>query len=1061
MAEAAQRTPEPTGSRSAGLLLYLLLAVAALTSIAMRQISGMLGRVEAGGLSNTMSVLTSPNLRVDPIREAGTAWRQRAAEVFDEDVQDVAAALISWHTRIDFLFLAAYAVLLGWLLVRLTTDPDASTGLGGRLADSRRTAPVAWGLLLLLGVTDITENLLTLDFAARIAALEDPRPLAGWLMGVTLVKWVALGLLLLDVVVLFLKHAEARAGLDSDDRRGAMTRLGDVARERDRERRIWRRHRVQIGAVLVLGVLVALPAGGPLDQIPDILRTYADGPGIRWAEYAWSVLTLGTLCLALWIAGRWAVLGAAGKKLWPEPRPRYVFLAALGSAVLAAALFFGEPGDLRFNGGVFALPLVLALLWLLWWPVSDDRFAGPKWLWRRIRRRPRAEPAATGTAAPQDTVHVPRIDDRVAVRRAGRLLAALPIAIAGLGLVRAFVDPLVTGSLSGGEELESRILLGLAVAAVLVAAPLFYALLAGVERLLGDDSRGQNAIGVLVLVVAVVLAVRTAADPVTWGPKLNATGSVSVVLALVVLGGGALQWLSERQAPYRPLTRLRLADRTPFLALLAVAFVVAGLLNVQGGYHALRVVEAEGTADPLQLRTTFRHWLAVVDRSACTVEGSYATEGRPAVPLVILAAPGGGIRAAYWTDHALHELGKNHTCDDTAVFAASGVSGGSVGLMAHYLPVDDALEDGALVEDMSRERALAASVAAMAFRDLPAAVLGVSAGWRDRGAVLEDAWAESDDAWTDTRLIGDLVPEETDARWRPLLLLNGTEVSTGCRLVVSPRQVVASGPRGAPRSCRNAAVGAEGHGVVEGAVDLHWFRDEQTCGEPETIDDGDLRASSAALLSARFPYVSPSAELFRCQGRQAQRAADLDGGAAENSGLATALDLWDALEPVVTQHNAEVQRCSRDDEAEGCSELPAQQVVVPMLVLVDNHYASSTAPRPVSRQRELSAPAGLLSADGVLATQSVLEQEALVTFSGPVPGLEGDSPLRYFRVAPVVRPGLAAPLGWTLSDLTRTDLDEQLADAMDVACEQIESGLLHPAAASCYLQAVGGTPRGG
>ena len=1104
------------GRERKGLAIYLLVAVAVTTNIVMRQISGMLGRVEAGGLSNTMSVLTGFHVRADPIREAGTAWSGRTAEGLVQEVaQDVTAALITWHTLVDFLFIAAYAVLLGWLLMRL-----------GR---GRPTRPWGWGFLIGLVGFDVVENFLTLDFAGRIATDGDPGALATPLQVVTALKWLALVALLLDVAGLLLAAAETAPAASE---KKLMTRLGNAVGAANLERRIWRRHRVQIGALVVLGVLVALPAGGPLDQIPDILRTYADTPDVRWAEYVWSFVTLGILCLALWVAGRWALLDGAVTRTrraeldrdtghdipgateatgaheaevqteeavedrWAGPRPRVVFLAAVVLWIGTALLFFFEPDGFRFNGGIFALPLLLTVLWILWWPfgrtpergtaeiASTDPGRGADYVLvhadgRQETVHTAGQDGAAEDQAQSEPVHVPA-HDRESVRRAGRFLAALPIAIAGLGLVRAFVDPLIAYPFTGRQERESLILLSLAIFAVLVAAPLFYAALALTELLvLRDDGTPtsvkravQNVIGALVLAVAVVLSGLAAWDPITWGPRLNATGSVTTALAVVVLLGGALQWLAERQAPYAPFRRLRLRERTPFFVLLTLAFVLAGLLNVQGGYHALRVEEPSGTAaEELDLDTMFGDWLAQA-AEACSVENGYAPTGGPSVPLVLVAAPGGGIRAAYWTDHALHQLREGTDCDGRVTFAASGVSGGSVGLMTHYLHVDDDPTDDELVKDMSREGALSASVAAMVFRDLPAAFLGVSAGWRDRGAVIEDAWAESGEVWDTTRLVRDLAPGPSDDGWRPLLLLNGAEVSTGCRVVVSPRQVVASGAEGAPRSCRSAAVADVGHGIVEGAVDLHWFRDEQACDD-DSVDDGDLRASSAALLAARFPYVSPSAELFSCvdtdedgdidEDDDVRRAADLDGGVAENSGLATTLDLWEALEPLVATHNATVVRCREDEDVVGCADAAEEPVVVPMLVLVDNHYASSAVAAPVSRQRELSAPAGLLSAGGVLATQSVLEQEALVTFSGAAPGLEprDDAPLRYFRVAPTVRPGLAAPLGWTLSDLTRRDLDGQLRTAMEQACTVQDDGMLLPAAPACYKAAVGGPSSSG
>ncbi len=1055
MSTAAQRTDTGPAAWREGLpslLLYLLVAAAAVANLVMRQISGMLGRVEIGGLANGMSVLTAPHFRVDPLREAGSTWAGVTPDgAVSGETRRVIADLILWHTRVDWAFLPVYAALLGWLL--LTVCPDwHERQRGWRLAAFpglvRSCVRQAWWAWIALGVAlaaDVAENVLTSVFAGRVAGGADAAGLAWALLAVTWVKWLALA----GVLIGYVHH---RLGPD-----GALEALR--RRTADGERpRVWRRHRVQIGVVVVLGVMVAVPAGGPLDQVPDILRTYADGEDVRVAEFAWSFLTLGLLCLALWIAGRWALLdGKRDASRWPAPRTRWVLLAAVALAAVGWLLWATEPADLEFNAGVFGLPVVLAVLAVLWIPFGERR-----------------KESVPGTQAPRERVDVPG-GRREEVRRAGRFLAALPVAIAGLGLVRAFVDPLVGFRLSGAPLRECRIFLGLALFAVFVAAPLVYVVLAVAERrILGDtgESRSvrlrlQSLVGAVVLLVAAALAGLAAWRPVEFGPRLNATGSVTVFLALVAVLGGALQWLAERQSPYVPTRALRFRARSPFFVVLAAAFVVAGLLNVQGGYHSMRVPgPADTEAAPLDLGERFGAWL---DQAAgCTAGEPYAQGSGPAVPLVLVAAPGGGIRAAYWTDSALHRLREGSACMDRTVFAASGVSGGSVGLVSHQLHADDDPDDSGPVTEMSREEPLAASMAALFFRDLPAGALGISGGWSDRAAVLEDAWALSDGDWDTTRLVGDLQPGAVDGGWRPVLLLNGTEVTTGCRMVVSPVRTVASSERSAPRSCLSPAVSGAAHGIVEGAVDLHWFRDGQSCDEGPL--QGDIRASTAALLSARFPYVSPSAELFRCEDGRTRRAADLDGGAAENSGLATALDLWDALEPLVAQHNGDVVRCRGLSEQArladgGCTD--AAPVVVPLLVLVDNHYASTVVGAPVGRQRELSAPAGLLAADGVLARQSVLEQEAQLTFSGPLPGLPRDpeaapgppAPARFVRVAPTIRPGLAAPLGWTLSDLTRTDLDGQLTTAMGQACpEGIPDGRepLQPLPAACLLQALGG-----
>ena len=102
----------------------------------------------------------------------------------------------------------------------------------------------------------------------------------------------------------------------------------------------------------------------------------------------------------------------------------------------------------------------------------------------------------------------------------------------------------------------------------------------------------------------------------------------------------------------------------------------------------------------------------------------------------------------------------------------------------------------------------------------------------------------------------------------------------------------------------------------------------------------------------------------------------------------------------------------------------------------------------------------------MLVEQAVQEQEALVTFSGPLPGETAEAPMRMFRVNPTERPGVAAPLGWTLSDMTRADLGDHLQRAVAVGCasspvatgddgEADEPRPVAPESLGCYREAIG------
>ncbi|GJD48969.1 hypothetical protein OPKNFCMD_1695 [Methylobacterium crusticola] len=138
------------------------------------------------------------------------------------------------------------------------------------------------------------------------------------------------------------------------------------------------------------------------------------------------------------------------------------------------------------------------------------------------------------------------------------------------------------------------------------------------------------------------------------------------------------------------------------------------------------------------------------------------------------------------------------------------------------------------------------------------------------------------------------------APWLPLLLLNGTSVQTGRRLLTTDLVSTRVSPDGRARV-----------GFYTPAYDL--FEAMSTpCAEPDRegqdcpaaargpLDEAalrdapDLRLSTAALTSARFPVISP-AGTFGVRGDWAQGDRVVDGGYFENSGMTTALDVAKAL----------------------------------------------------------------------------------------------------------------------------------------------------------------------
>jgi hypothetical protein len=257
-------------------------------------------------------------------------------------------------------------------------------------------------------------------------------------------------------------------------------------------------------------------------------------------------------------------------------------------------------------------------------------------------------------------------------------------------------------------------------------------------------------------------------------------------------------------------------------------------------------------------------------------------------PMVLVYSAGGGLRAGYWTADLLGLLEDCVPNFHQHVFAISGVSGGSVGAvywqaaLTDHAKADDGLKDrtwnvdnnfcpaGISKEGKSNYRAglrlalgqdyLAPAAGALLYRDLVHAFLPCP--WMaDRAAVLEKAWERgyqriyggSDQLGLGFHTLWNAPGND----WRPILLLNGTHQETGQRIITSDIEIDAD-------------------------TFPHTFDFFEVSGNKE------IRASTAALNSARFTYVSPAGRIFN---GEKFLGHVLDGGYFENYGARSLRDL--------------------------------------------------------------------------------------------------------------------------------------------------------------------------
>ena len=776
-----------------------------------------------------------------------------------------------------------------------------------------------------------------------------------------------------------------------------------------------------------------LGGGILLVVVGQVLRAFGRG---------WGVSVAGALLVALWVLG----LPVDGLPRWdplPAPLrrgPRWLVMslaAAVGGAVGAAlARLVGWallPGVL--------LGVIVALAVLAAWTL-------------RAAARPDM-PVGVPEGEAEDSEAVAVWGDRLGRVAGSAVAATLVVTIARATALDAYVRATINWEV--------------------LRAPLAGAIFAGASGLVVCAYRAQKDGGVLGRAwigawVPLTVAALVAGWLLQWGgeavTRAQAGGSVAVLLGGFLLLTGvlaALAWGVRRgpitQYALAPALRFLRFKRFPVLLFLLAWALVVSVLD-SGGYHDIR--RAEARPAPAPAPTIGQAWQRYLDAGP-------PGKGRP---VVIVGAQGGGIRAAVWTALVMEcifgpgpVVGSGDICaeggaepdlrrladaadDLVPVFLASGASGGSVGLAAWSARRADLVQDRSSsatprrIEGILDRDFVAPDVAGLLLNDLPHTLLA----WdrTDRAAMLELAWEQ---AWYNRQLpvldpsarglarglrqTWDLT--HANGTWTtPVLALNGISVEDGCRFLASavdfalPRQLPTdpTGIATAVDSTDDRPDDAACRGVASppgDAVDI-------LPSTNELIDylcpAEDVPLSTAAHLSARFPYVSPTGRIERrpCPSSDGLVAApavsyDADGGLFDNAGSGTAVDTWRAMVPLA----AATERAT-----EGC--------LVPMFVQIDNSagratISSAADPRP----NELFAPVGATL--GQLSSREAYARAGAATaFGRPVSvggqpvaigGVDAVGPM-WFRIVLFGQPGPEPPLGWTLAQETVDDMRSQL-----------------------------------
>jgi hypothetical protein len=795
--------------------------------------------------------------------------------------------------------------------------------------------------------------------------------------------------------------------------------------------------RFSLVVVLLLGLIaIGPPLSGTLEQMPDVQRAWLSSgsyAGLSQLFFAAGAQVLLALMLAS--LGRMRTVRAQAKFAGhgddrrADPQLRAWIGIALSVPALAGILSVSGAARVSWSR-VAACSGVLLIFTVASWGID-------------LRDRHRA-----GFLAPFPSRQLPDQDRKVVAvtRLAGDALAVMVVAVTPLGAVRSFVAP----TLVIGGTPAAALAVGLLGA---FAVPLLGGLLPAIrfprdhgpvaaapeprtaraqrrDRIqhLAGSARLLWVIGAVFLLTDVWLIVA----------PLNATHVLGVLATAVIAIGslatllGTLAFLVQTRKPLSVFRFLRL-NVTPVLTIIMIIAVAGGILDKNSSLHRVSGPVAAGEAPRPSLATALTAWLRSPLTTACAVPApGAATPGGHQVriePLVQVAASGGGIRAAWWTVHVLGAIASTR-CGKHDVFAVSSVSGGSVGTAVlaavprgtrHPIAAADAS-----IATMADPDALAAGIDGFMLRDTIAGYTGLdiwaaqmpgTTRFPDRAALMQAVWQNQDSQ------LG--APFPLRHSWLPwTLLFNSTSVVTGCRAVLSSAALPHPPASVVQNDGLSCAVGASGpSGSYDFFARLRCMR--------------NISAATAAMLSARFAYITPSGTLNGCgQARGTFSDQLVDGGYGDASGLSTLINLAPTLMARVRQFN------DRAIASAG----PGQPVtlVVPVTVYLGNSVQPARTIVVPARTPEIRVPTSALSigaATELTGTDALLQAAGAVTAASTwltcasadktcanaqaIAAAAVPDPL--IMVVPTEFPGVAAPLGWLLSKDSQTALGDALS----------------------------------
>lgn len=318
------------------------------------------------------------------------------------------------------------------------------------------------------------------------------------------------------------------------------------------------------------------------------------------------------------------------------------------------------------------------------------------------------------------------------------------------------------------------------------------------------------------------------------------------------------------------------------------------------------VVSDDFLATPLSLEDVVKGWEIRQKKLAKSDEEQNRT-------FVVVTAAGGGIQASGWTTTVLSGIAESEEVNDlvSGIGLVSSVSGGSVGMLHFLTRYPELIQTLNTNDEEFRKLLLGDAIDQSTRSSLEAVGWGLlfPDTWRnlgivrdptyDRGWVQEQVWADRMNLSRLSNPDGEYYVEDWNrSDWRlghlahrvktgelPAVVFNGFSTTTGQRIWMAPFQL---------REAKDERLPMD-YTEFSGAMGMQ------------------LKLSTAARISATFPYVSPTSiahdsnqapddTSYPYSTRLLKHCHLADGGYTDNEGLLTALELIQKLDVYYDQH---------------------------------------------------------------------------------------------------------------------------------------------------------------